>query len=414
MRESRQKINSKALVIAGIVAILFHLQMLLTGILPAMYRYWTSLFPKTKIEKPTEISLVAFSPREWNQNRETRTDVEVNEEERRAEEQAATEDEEEEEDTDPRGQVVDVPPTPDSSKPENARFLSEHNTNVEKETVSRHQRKDYGVAQSRPTIADYSRSKPDPNQTQPGDQEIAMVTRKHGQQGTPTEEKSLAIELPDIKKRQSLQLKLDLDLGTMASYQPSEEVKGNSERLRLRTGSLKQQALEGGDQGADEQTVAMFKRPSLEHLDMVSGAPANDHIQDVPKGEETMLNSREFRYATFFNRVKRGVSEHWRPGDVYVRHDPYGNIYGVKDRYTVLNVELDSQGGLRDVSVSQSSGVGFLDDEAIHAFQGASPFPNPPHGLIEQDGLIRFQFGFYFEIGERPRIRAFRSQQYPY
>ena len=169
-----------------------------------------------------------------------------------------------------------------------------------------------------------------------------------------------------------------------------------------------------GDQGQDQETVAMFSQPSLDQLSMVSGAPANDHIRDVPKGEETLLNSREFRYATFFNRVKRGVSDHWHPGAVYLRRDPYGNIYGVKDRYTVLSVELNADGELRDVTVSQSSGVGFLDDEAISAFQLASPFPNPPRGLLEDDGTIRFQFGFYFEIGERPRIRAFRFKRYPY
>jgi outer membrane biosynthesis protein TonB len=57
--------------------------------------------------------------------------------------------------------------------------------------------------------------------------------------------------------------------------------------------------------------------------------------------------------------------------------------------------------------------VGFLDDEAVHAFQLASPFPNPPQGLLEADGSIRFQFGFFFEIGDRPKIRAFRFQRYP-
>jgi len=406
-------INYRPLIVAAILAIVVHLQLVFTDVLPAMYRFWANLFPRAKVEQTTEVSLVAFSKRDWEQNRSTLGKVEVKEEERQPQQEVAKAEEEPEDDKDLKGQVVDVPPTPDSSRPEDARFLSEHNTNVEKESVSRHQRKDYGVAQSRPTVADYKRSRSQ-DQDQPGDQEIAMVTRKRGRKGAATEEESFAFELPDIKKRQSLKLKLDLDMGSMASYQPSDELKGNSDRLRLRTGNLSQEAEQGGEDGEHEESVAMFKRPSLDSLDMVSGAPANDYIRDVPKGEETMLNSREFKYATFFNRVKRVVSEHWSPGEVYLRNDPYGNVYGVKDRYTVLNVRLDSEGALQDVSVAQSSGVGFLDDEAIHAFQGASPFPNPPRGLVEQDGHIRFQFGFYFEIGERPRIRAFRSRRYPY
>jgi hypothetical protein len=53
----------------------------------------------------------------------------------------------------------------------------------------------------------------------------------------------------------------------------------------------------------------------------------------------------------------------------------------------------------------------FLDDEAIAAFREASPFPNPPQGLLDETGRIRFQFGFFFEIGDRPAIRIFRSDQ---
>jgi TonB family protein len=210
-----------------------------------------------------------------------------------------------------------------------------------------------------------------------------------------------------------MKLKLDLDVGKMATYEASEEVRGNSDRMRLQFGKKRSEEGESGDEGEDRQNVAMLGRPSMDYMDMVTGAPPNDYVKDVPKGESTLLNSREFKYATFFHRVRRGVSDHWNPGDVYLRRDPYGNIYGVKDRYTVLNVVLDNQGELTDVSVVRSSGVGFLDDEAVSAFKGASPFPNPPQGLQEDDGSIRFQFGFYFEIGERPKMRGFQFRRYP-
>ncbi|HUU00884.1 MAG TPA: energy transducer TonB [Myxococcota bacterium] len=413
MPASRRRSSRKPWILAGILALLLHAQLILSGLLPAMYNYWNGLFPKPRTAETTEVSLVAMTRNEWDQNRSVHAKVDAKQEEKR-QEASLEQEKKKEEETDLKGQVVDIPPTPDSSRPEKARFLSEHNTNVEKESVSRNQRKDYGIAQTRPTIADYSRRRSDEQQKEPGKQDIAMVTRKQGRRGTTSAEQAFAMEIPDIKKRESLRLKLDLDLGSLGRYQPSDEIHGNSERLRLKSGRMLQNEQTDGDGGKDQQTVAMFKKPSLSRLDMVSGAPANDYIRDVPKGEETMLNSREFKYATFFNRVKRGVSEHWSPGDAYVRRDPYGNIYGVKDRYTVLNVELSTAGELHGVSVAQSCGVSFLDDEAISAFQGASPFPNPPRGLADADGMIRFQFGFYFEIGERPRIQAFRSRRYPY
>ena len=409
----RRKIGYKAIIVALLVAVAVHFELLLSDILPNMYDFWTSLFPRAKVEDTTEVTLVTLSQRDWEENRQVQTQVKVEEEQKEEQEQVA-EEEKEEKDKDLDGQVVDVAPTPDNRRPDDARFLSEHNTRVEKESVSRHQRKDYGVAQPRPTVAQYQRRRAAEQQAETGDAEVTVHMKKKGQRQTKSEEQAFAFEYPDIKKRQSLQLKLDLDMGQLPMYSASEEVRGNSERLKMIQGKFsKQEKAEQGEEGEDKQNVAMLGRQSLEHLDMVTGAPANDYIKDVPKGEETLLNSKEFRYATFFNRVKRGVSDHWNPGEVYLRHDPYGNIYGVKDRYTVLNVVLDSDGGLSDVSVAHSSGVGFLDDEAVHAFQLASPFPNPPQGLLENDGLIRFQFGFFFEIGDRPKIRAFRFRRYP-
>jgi TonB family protein len=409
----RRKIGYKAIVIALLVAVGVHFELLLSDILPNMYDFWNSLFPRVKVEDTTEVTLVSVPQRDWEENRKVQTQVKV-EEEKAEEEELVAEEEKKDKDKDLDGQVVDVAPTPDKRRPEDARFLSEHNTRVEKESVSRHQRKDYGVAQPRPTVAQYQRRRASEQKAESGDAEVTVHMKKAGQRQTKSKEQAFAFEYPDIKKRQSLQLKLDLDMGQLPMYSASEEIRGNSERLKMIDGKFSEQEKgEQGEEGKDKQNVALLGRQSLERLDMVTGAPANDYIKDVPKGEETMLNSKEFRYATFFNRVKRGVSDNWNPGEVYLRHDPYGNIYGVKDRYTVLNVVLNSDGGLSDVSVAHSSGVGFLDDEAVHAFQLASPFPNPPQGLLEGDGLIRFQFGFFFEIGDRPKIRAFRFRRYP-
>ena len=57
-------------------------------------------------------------------------------------------------------------------------------------------------------------------------------------------------------------------------------------------------------------------------------------------------------------------------------------IYGKRNRYTELRVQLKPDGKLGSVAVYQPSGLDFLDDEAIEAFKEAAPFPNPPesHG----------------------------------
>ena len=410
MLQNRRK-NTGPVVLAALLAVFAHLLLIFTGIIPQLWRLWQELVPRPHTEHPAEVRLVKLTPAQWQQNLQVK--AKRTERSRPDMQKAAPEPEKPKRPERPKGQVVDVAPTPDDRPPEDARFLSEHNTRVKKESLSRHRRPDYGIAQPRPTVAErFERSKA---RSEPSESErkVAMLSRKKGK-SSPEQRSSKGLELPTVPQRQSLKLKLDLDNGTLSRIFASDPLKGNSDRLRLGGDTERRQRSEKGDMGDDNKSLAMITPPPSAAADMVNGAPANDHIEDVEVGEQTLLNSKEFKYATFFNRVKRAVSRHWHPAEVYLKHDPYGNIYGVKDRYTVVSVVLDKIGELKDISVSRSSGVDFLDNEAVQAFQRAAPFPNPPRGLVEPDGMIRFQFGFYFEIGERPRIRAFRFQRYPF
>ena len=140
-------------------------------------------------------------------------------------------------------------------------------------------------------------------------------------------------------------------------------------------------------------------RPSDDVVAQAVGVGSSDYLKDVDEGADTLLNTKRWKYASFFNRVKRGVAQSWQPDQAYRLRDPTGQIYGLKNRFTVLKVSLQPDGTLRDVLVEKPCGVDFLDDEAVTAFREAQPFPNPPPGLVDQDSkLITFRFGFYFEI----------------
>ncbi|MBM4387786.1 MAG: energy transducer TonB, partial [Deltaproteobacteria bacterium] len=80
------------------------------------------------------------------------------------------------------------------------------------------------------------------------------------------------------------------------------------------------------------------------------------------------------------------------------KKDPYGKIYGFKDRLTILRVTIDSDGNLKRLETVKECGLDFLDIEAVKAFKEAQPFHNPPKGLLDEHGLITFNFGFLFEI----------------
>ena len=105
--------------------------------------------------------------------------------------------------------------------------------------------------------------------------------------------------------------------------------------------------------------------------------------------------------------MKRQVAEHWHPDEVYRQRDPTGAVYGRRNRYTELRIQLKPDGRLSNVALAQPSGLEFLDDEAVEAFKEAEPFPNPPRQLIE-NGTINFGFGFLFDLNGPPQMRWFR------
>ena len=163
-------------------------------------------------------------------------------------------------------------------------------------------------------------------------------------------------------------------------------------------------ALPGGSPAASDG-IAFLNTP-FEGLDPAakyspSAAPfASDdylpHVKD--EGDTNVLNTVPYRYVGFFERVKNRVRIHWDPNRPYRLRDPSGELYGHKDRLTVLRVVLDANGNVLDTHIATKSGLKFLDEEAVRAFWAAGPFLNPPKGLVKEDGKIRFDFGFAFLV----------------
>ena len=144
------------------------------------------------------------------------------------------------------------------------------------------------------------------------------------------------------------------------------------------------------------------------------GAPGEhgtmDDIQDVEDGDVNMLNSRRWKYASFFNRVRDQVAEKWEPNVVMAARDPDGRRFGLQTRITRLLIRLNPDGSLKQVKLENPSGVEVLDEEAIRAVRAAQPFRNPPAGLIDPEtGFI--DFGFLFELSDAGKGKIFRYRR---
>jgi TonB family protein len=126
----------------------------------------------------------------------------------------------------------------------------------------------------------------------------------------------------------------------------------------------------------------------------------DDHIKNVPIGMETMLSTREFIYYSYYNRIKDKLRQYWEPKikEKMERVFREGRtIASTSEKITKIVIVLDSSGTLIRVQVIGASGVTDLDDAAVEAFRAAAPFPNPPKGIVEQDGTIKIRWDFILE-----------------
>jgi len=381
------------------VAVLLHLLVVcLVFLLDLVHLPWQSTIPP-----PREVTLRPLTAEQWARNRGVK-EVEGSERPRPPAPAPKPEPQREER---PQGQVVAVAPGNNQLSPD-AKYLAEKSNRVERESKARNQTAFYRNAMPRQT-ADTQR--PDLGRD-PTDRAQAAGNEGVGLDDRPLRQtdKRGAMEVPKAQARDRVALKSPDATGPgpqVANRTESVEVRGNSDRLHVAPGAPGGAAEETSDGMRGHLGVANLM-PSAADLDKIIGAAPNDHL-DVDEGDATLLNTREWKYATFFTRVKQAVGTHWDPGTPLRQRDPTHNIYGGRDRYTLLSITLDGQGMLREVHVEKSCGVDFLDEAAIVAFQRSQPFPNPPPGLMDKDNAIRFQFGFFLEFGGGPRLRLFRN-----
>ncbi len=302
-----------------------------------------------------------------------------------------------------KGQVVYLGET-NNKAPEKYKYLSEYNSSVEKETKSRYADNKYKNPAPRPQVGESIAKFINSNKG--GKKRVAPDVIIKEQKGEGEDEKDfnqtsrLALKIPKLLKSDNIKLE-ESESGNTKNSEYSEELDGKDEEFQFGT------SQRNGEELHRKRLAKLF--PEDIYSGKYSGGPFNDWLKDVEESDSTFLNAREYKYATFFNRIKKSVSQYWNPSDVILKYDPYGNIYGNKDRLTIVKVKIDSSGILKEVDVSQSSGVEFLDRVAIDAFKAAQPFPNPPKGLMDKNGEITFNFGFYIEFS-KSSLRLFKYE----
>lgn len=122
-----------------------------------------------------------------------------------------------------------------------------------------------------------------------------------------------------------------------------------------------------------------------------------EYVKGLKKGEYTALNTREYIFYAYFERIRKRLDLAWRP---LLRshlqkmfHKGRGPASDM-DHSTKTLVTLNGRGEIIRVELVEESGTRDLDEAAVRAFNRAGPFPNPPTGIGEDDGTIRIRWEF--------------------
>jgi len=143
--------------------------------------------------------------------------------------------------------------------------------------------------------------------------------------------------------------------------------------------------------------TAQAKTPGTQQGDPQAVGPAasSDFIENLPLGDFAQLNTQEFKYFGFYDRIRQKLEMFW---GVALREKAQslsrqGRYIASGQRITGLQVLLDRQGNIIKVLVKAASGVRELDEAAVESFRKAGPFPNPPQGMIK-GGYALIEWGF--------------------
>lgn len=119
--------------------------------------------------------------------------------------------------------------------------------------------------------------------------------------------------------------------------------------------------------------------------------------QDVKIGSFTALNTDRYLYYSFYARMEERIRYPWESRVQFLINTmDRATVIAASRRPWTTQVEflLNSKGELIKALLIKESGIPAFDQAAISAFQEARIFPNPPQGMLQDDGYIHVKFGF--------------------
>lgn len=240
------------------------------------------------------------------------------------------------------------------------------------------------------------------------------------------EKQTKAKAVDDFRQKQGSGLKSEVtkanEMPVTGNPQEKQAAATKSEALttdsRLEVMDPAQQQIEKSKKEAKAGIKRDWKTLSMKDLGVAGDggqtSASDDKLDGVDTGERTILSTREYRYFSYYQRIKDLLRQYWKPNVETKLYHLWakGQTVGEEELVTRLLVLLDSGGKILKISRVGSSGVADLDQAAIDAFHQAGPFPNPPKGIIEEDGFVRINWEFILKTEAAPAIQFSNAGQH--
>ncbi|MBI3295324.1 MAG: TonB family protein [Deltaproteobacteria bacterium] len=168
--------------------------------------------------------------------------------------------------------------------------------------------------------------------------------------------------------------------------------------------------VDGEGEVAVSQQNKNWNALSLKDLSVGTGGESahNDSVgKEVGAGDRTVLSTREFRYFAYYQRIRDLLRQHWGP-NVQAKLQKLwqmGKAVNAEEWTTELHILLDGSGRVQKIAKVAGCGLSEIDSAAVEAFQRAGPFPNPPKGLLDDDGYVRINWSFILTTESAPRVQ---------
>lgn len=121
------------------------------------------------------------------------------------------------------------------------------------------------------------------------------------------------------------------------------------------------------------------------------------YIQGLKQGETSALNTKEFIFFSYFERVRKQLDQTWQPlvrSQIERIYKSGRHLASETDFVTRTMITINQRGEIVRVQLLQESGAIDLDAAAVNALNKAGPYPNPPKGLLDENGNAQIRWDF--------------------